>query len=299
MYVRIGADLSFRLIGPTPMLLMLYTHPTRSETLLSPEVLHTYPPLPIETFIDGFGNRCARIAPDSGNLRIWTESVVQDDGIPDSPIEGYDQAAVEDLPPETLQFLLSSRYCEVDVLADQAWQLFGHLPSGWRRVQGICDWVHQNVEFGYQFASKTKTAQNVLQERRGVCRDFQHLAITFCRCLNVPARYATGYLGDIGVPIDPNPGDFSAWFEVYLGGKWHTMDARHNMPRIARVLMARGRDATDVALTTSFGPAELTGFKVWTDELPGYSPPASPTIALPPWVEAHNSEADELHSAAT
>src|SRR5207302_1063843 len=177
------------------------------------------------------------------------------------------QDPVQELPVETLPFLLVSRYCEVDLLSDLAWNLFGQTPEGWPRVQAVCDWVQANVRFGYEHARATRTAAEVLAERVGVCRDFTHLAVTFCRCLNIPARYATGYLGDIGVAPVPAPMDFSAWFEVYLGGRWHTFDARHNVPRIGRVLMARGRDAVDVALTTSFGATELKEFSVWTDEV--------------------------------
>jgi transglutaminase-like putative cysteine protease len=173
---------------------------------------------------------------------------------------------VQELPAETLQYLMPSRYCEVDLLSPAAVELFGDVPRGWQRVQAICDWVHMKVTFGYPFARPTRTALDVFTERIGVCRDFQHLAVTFCRCLNIPARYATGYLGDIGVPPSPSPMDFSAWFEAYLEDRWWTFDARHNVPRIGRVLMATGRDATDVALTTSFGRAALTHFEVTTLE---------------------------------
>ena len=168
---------------------------------------------------------------------------------------------------DTLVFLLGSRYCETDRFTDIAWSRFGNLPKGWPLVQAICDYVHDRTKFGYEHASPTKTAWDAHSEQRGVCRDFAHLAITLCRCMNVPARYCTGYLGDIGVPPDPAPMDFSAWFEVYLGDRWYTFDARHNQPRIGRILMARGRDATDVAIVTSFGPGTLTGFKVRTDEV--------------------------------
>jgi transglutaminase-like putative cysteine protease len=177
------------------------------------------------------------------------------------------EVPVEYLPHETLQFLLSSRYCEVDLLSDTASWLFGGLPRGWQRVQAVCDWVHDHVTFGYEYARSTRTAMEVYNERVGVCRDFQHLAVTLCRCLNIPARYVTGYLGDIGVPAAPCPMDFSAWFEVYLEDRWWTFDARHNMPRIGRVLMATGRDAADVAITTSFGSAYLRKFEVVTDEV--------------------------------
>jgi transglutaminase-like putative cysteine protease len=178
------------------------------------------------------------------------------------------EISVEDLPDQTLLYLLSSRYCEVDLLSNTAAELFGGLPRGWRRVQAVCDWVHDHLTFGYQHARSTRTALEAYHERTGVCRDFQHLAITLCRCLNIPARYATGYLGDIGVPVMPLPMDFSAWFEVYLENRWWTFDARHNTPRIGRILIATGRDAADVAITTSFGTACLRKFEVFTDEVP-------------------------------
>ncbi len=164
-------------------------------------------------------------------------------------------------------YLLGSRYCDTDLLSDTAWQLFGGTPPGWARVQAICDHVHERLKFGYEYARPTRTAWDGFHEQLGVCRDFAHLAITLCRCMNIPARYCTGYLGDIGVPPDDTPMDFSAWFEVYLGGAWYTFDARHNAPRIGRILMARGRDATDVALTTTFGRCTLTGFTVHTYEV--------------------------------
>ncbi len=223
--------------------------------------------MPVEGFFDGFGNHCARIMAPAGKVRIWDDAIVEDDGQPDPIDPNAIQHPVEELPPDLLVYLLGSRYCEVDRLSDVAWALFGDAPMGWGRVQAVCDWVHDNVQFGYEHARPTKTAYDVYEERAGVCRDFTHLALTFCRCLNIPARYATGYLGDIGIPPQPHPMDFSGWFEVYLGGRWHTFDARHNTPRIGRVLMAHGRDAVDVALTTAFGVATLETFLVWTDEV--------------------------------
>jgi transglutaminase-like putative cysteine protease len=234
----------------------------------------------LQEFSDAFGNRCGRLVAPPGKLRLWNDTVVEDTGAPDVVRPDARQHPVEELPPEVLPYLLGSRYCEVDRLSDAAWELFGQTPLGWARVQAVCDWVHTQVRFGYQFARPTKTAFEVYTERQGVCRDFTHLAVTFCRCLNIPARYATGYLGDIGVPAAPFPMDFSAWFEVYLDGQWFTFDARHNVPRIGRVLMARGRDAVDVALTTSFGPANLEKFTVWTDEVQDAS--VSEPQRLPP-----------------
>ena len=175
--------------------------------------------------------------------------------------------AVEDLPAETLNFLLASRYCETDRLSEVAWNLFGQAPMGWGRVQAICDFVHRHIVFGYEYAGATKTAWDVFNEATGVCRDYAHLAVTFCRCMNIPARYCTGYLGDIGMPPPYGPMDFAGWFEAYLGGRWHTFDARNNMPRIGRVLIAQGRDAADVPITHTFGPNTLVSFKVWTDEV--------------------------------
>jgi transglutaminase-like putative cysteine protease len=267
MLIHVGYELVFNVPAPTAMLLMLYTHPSRAGTLRGPDRVRTEPAIPVHEFSDRFGNRCGRTVAPAGRLRLWNDTVVEDSGRPDPVHEDAAQHAVEDLPVEVLPYLFASRYCEVDRLSDLAWQLFGHTPPGWGRVQAVCDWVHEHVTFGYEYARPTKTAFDVYTERKGVCRDFMHLAITFCRCLNIPARYATGYLGDIGVPLAPFPMDFSAWFEVYLGGRWHTFDARHNVPRIGRVLMARGRDAVDVALTTSFGPALLEQFTVWTDEV--------------------------------
>ena len=281
MLIRLGYELVFDVPAPTPMLLLLYTHPSRADALRRPDHLRVEPDIPVEGFTDCFGNRCGRIVAPAGKLRLWNDTLVEDSGAPDPVRPEARQHAVQDLPAETLPYLFASRYCEVDRLSDIAWQLFGQAPLGWGRVQAVCDWVHANVQFGYQFARPTKTAYDVYTERQGVCRDFMHLAITFCRCLNIPARYATGYLGDIGVPPAPFPMDFSAWFEVFLDGQWHTFDARHNVPRIGRVLMARGRDAVDVALTTSFGPTRLDKFVVWTDEVagPGEAPEHAPTGA--------------------
>jgi transglutaminase-like putative cysteine protease len=268
MLIRIGHELAFRLPRPTPMLLMLYLHPAAAPALRQPERLRIEPETPIEDFLDWFGNRAARILAPAGSVRIRYDNVVEDSGRPEPAIQGLALAPVHTLAPECWRFLLGSRYCEVDRMSEIAWDLFGRTPETWERVQAVVDWVHANVRFGYEFARPTKTAFDVYTERQGVCRDFQHLAITFLRALNVPARYATGYLGDIGVPADPNPMDFSAWLEAFVGGAWHTLDARHNRPRPGRILMARGRDAVDVALTTSLGPTVLERFRVWTDEVP-------------------------------
>jgi transglutaminase-like putative cysteine protease len=242
-------------------------HPSRAGDLLEPDRLRIEPDVKQEQYTDGFGNICCRFTAPAGLIRLWNSTLIEDSGNPDAQDCSAREIPVADLPAETLRFLLSSRYCEVDLLSNTAAQLFGGLAPGWQRVQAICDWVHGNVTFGYEFASPTKTALDVYQDRRGVCRDFQHLAITFCRSLNIPARYATGYLGDICVPPTDAVMDFSAWFEVYLEGRWWAFDARNNQPRVGRVLMATGRDATDVAITTSFGNARLVHFEVTTDEV--------------------------------
>lgn len=268
MLIRIGFDLSFELSGPTPMVLLLFVHPSREADLRAPQELAVEPRVDVSHYTDLFGNHCARILAPAGMVALRMDSLIEDRGRPDrEPLE-VAQLPVQDLPNETLAFLLPSRYCEVDKLSDVAWQLFGATEPGWPRVEAICAWVHQHITFGYQFAGSTKTAFDVYTDGRGVCRDFNHLAVTFCRCMNIPARYVTGYLGDIGVPAAPYPMDFSAWFEVFLADRWHTFDARHNVPRIGRILMAVGRDAADVALTTNFGSAKLKKFLVISDDAP-------------------------------
>ena len=267
MLIQIGFDLMFDVPAPTVMLLMLRLHPSREESLQGPERLRVEPHVPIEEFLDPFGNRCGRLLAPAGPLRLRNDAVVHDSGELDAVCLDARQHDVNDLPADTLQFLLGSRYCEVDRLTETAWQLFGYTRPGWPRAQAVVEWCHTNVQFGYPYARPTKTAFDVFSDRQGVCRDFTHLAVTFCRCLGIPARYVTGYLGDIGIPPVPDPMDFSAWFEVYLDGRWWTFDARHNRSRIGRIVMARGRDAVDVALTTSFGPTTLTRFVVVTDEV--------------------------------
>ena len=267
MLIRLGYDIHFQVPAPVAMVAVLNVHPSRVPDLQHADEMQVSPNTPVDIYHDSFGNICSRIHAPAGNLALSASTVIQDSGEPDTEDLTAVQHAVHELPAEVLQFLLASRYCEVDLLSNIATELFGNTEPGWSRVQAICDWVHQKVTFGYHFARSTKTALNVYTERVGVCRDFQHLAITFCRCMNIPARYTTGYLGDIGVPPAASPMDFSAWFEAYLGGRWWTFDARHNQRRIGRVLMATGRDAADVAITTSFGSAQLTKFTVITDEL--------------------------------
>ena len=270
MYIRVGFEIVFELPSSIPMMALLHTHPEIAPLLRQPDVLRAEPELPIHEFLDGFGNRCARFLAPAGRLRLTGEAVVEDDGLPNPTNPEARQHPIAELPDECLPFLLASRYCEVDRLGNVAWELFGAVPPGWGRVQAICDWVHQHVAFGYEHARPTKTAYDVYQERNGVCRDYQHLAIALCRCMNIPARYATGYLGEHGVEPSNTPMDFSAWFEAYLEGQWWTWDARYNVPRIGHVLMARGRDATDCALTTSFGAANLEKFVVWSDRVENF-----------------------------
>lgn len=272
MLIRCGYELKFDCPVPTPMLAQLSIHPSRNKDLRTPHRIRADPDIPMYDYVDTFGNTCTRLVTPPGTLTLSADFVVEDPGATDRYAPHAPQIAVDRLPDEVLIFLLGSRYCEVDRLSETAWSLFGQTRPGWSRVQEIVDFVHGHVTFGYEHARATKTAWDTFQERRGVCRDFAHLAITFCRCMNIPARYATGYLGDIGVPAMDAPMDFSAWFEVYLGGDWYTFDARHNRPRIGRVLMARGRDATDTALTTSFGVAWLSGFQVRSDEVDAMPP---------------------------
>jgi transglutaminase-like putative cysteine protease len=269
MKLRIGYELIYECPKPTPMILTLNVHFSRTSDLIVPDYLLTDPSLPIHAYRDLFGNWCTRVVAPTGRTRFFTDARINDDGKPDVIAYEAGQTRVEALPEETLVFLLGSRYCETDRLSPVAWPLFTGAPLGWGRVQAICDFVHNHVTFGYAHARPTKTAWEVYQEKTGVCRDFAHLAIAFCRCMNIPARYCTGYLGDVGIrPVDA-PMDFSGWFEAYLDGSWYTFDARHNVPRIGRVLIARGRDAADVAISTTFGPNVLSSFKVWTDEVVG------------------------------
>ncbi len=271
MLIRLGYDIRFDLPCDVPFIGLVNVHPTRTQDLREPDELTVEPAVPVTCYTDSFGNRCTRFRAGRGPVRLYGSTLIEDSGAPD-PVDAFArEVPVEYLPQETLIYLLSSRYCEADLLSNVAAQLFGGTPRGWRRVQAVCDWVHSHVTFGYEFARSTRTALEVFNERVGVCRDFQHLAVTLCRCLNIPARYATGYLGDIGVPPSPSPMDFSAWFEVYLEDRWWTFDARHNEPRIGRVLMATGRDASDVAITTSFGVANLKKFEVVTEEVPSWT----------------------------
>lgn len=273
MLIRSEFDIHFQLPAPVTMVALLDLHPSvdslaRGVTPLSIEHVDGDSSLRLvaEKYTDTFGNRCSRINLPAGAVRLSGSNVVEIDGSPDPIKADARQAEVQDLPHDVLQFLLASRYCEVDRLCGLAGDLFGHVPKGWALAIAIRDWVHDHVRFDYKSARPTKTALDVLTERVGVCRDFQHLAITLSRAMNIPARYVTGYLGDIRSPY-AGAGDFSAWYEVFLDGRWWTMDARHNYPRIGRILMAAGRDATDVAITTTFGVANLTHFYVESNEI--------------------------------
>jgi transglutaminase-like putative cysteine protease len=267
MQIRVGYELVYQCPQEIPMILMLNIHYSRAQDIVMPDILSTEPCVPVMSHRDHFGNWCSRIVAPAGKLRLSATAVVRDPGTFDRFVPEAKQHAVRDLPEETLVFLLGSRYCETDLLGQIAWDLFANTPPGWARVQAICDYVHNYIVFGYENARPTKTAWEAFQERKGVCRDFAHLAIAFLRCMNIPARYATGYLGDIGVPPPYGVMDFAAWIEVYIGGEWHTFDPRNNVPRIGRVLIARGRDAADVAIATTFGASKLESFTVQTDEV--------------------------------
>jgi transglutaminase-like putative cysteine protease len=267
MQIRVGYELIYECPQPTPMILTLSVHFTRASDIVFPDHVRTDPVVPLAAYRDSFGNWCTRIVAPTGRIRLSSTAIVNDGGAPDPVVATAYQHPVQDLPEETLLFLLGSRYCETDRLSQAAWDLFGHAATGWGRVQAICDFVHNHIAFGYEHARPTKGAFDAFQERTGVCRDFAHLAIAFCRCMNIPARYCTGYLGDIGVAPPYGPMDFAAWMEVYLGGAWHVFDPRNNVPRIGRVLIARGRDAADVAISNAFGFATLLGFVVVTEEI--------------------------------
>ena len=268
MFIRIGYEIAIESMADTVLILALSPHSSFGGRIIGSDEVQAEPALPLETFLDTFGNRLTRLRAPAGRLRLWSDCIVEVDGAPDP----YDWTAVQhdvgDLPPETLQFLTASRYCDSDLLAPEALRLFGATEPGWARVQAICNHVHNHLTFGYGFGRPSKTASDAHREKTGVCRDFAHLAIAFCRAMSIPARYASGYLGDIGVP-PTGAGDFCAWFEVYLGGRWYTFDARYNTPRIGRVLMVRGRDAADGAMITSFGSYDMKAFRVWTNEVGG------------------------------
>jgi transglutaminase-like putative cysteine protease len=286
MKLKIGYELLYHFPQPTPVLMMLNVHYTRVSDLERPDHIVISPSVPISGYRDGFGNWCSRILAPAGAMRISADTVVSDTGLPDRKVSDAAQIPVQDLPGDALVFLLASRFCDSDRLADLAWTHFGKTAPGWARVQAICDFVHGHIAFGYEHARVTRSASEAYEEKRGVCRDYAHLAVAFCRALNIPARYCTGYLGDVGTPPPYPPGDFAAWFEAYLGGQWHTFDPRNNVPRIGRVLLARGRDAADVAITTTFGPNTLKGFRVWTDEVGAAALPVADVVPQTATAEA-------------
>jgi transglutaminase-like putative cysteine protease len=267
MRIRFGYELSYECPQNTSMILMLHAQPNAGQRLLIPDNLSTEPSLPRATYRDGYGNHCVRLEIPAGSVRVSADGLLEDSGLPEPAFPTAHEMAIGTLPPEALLYLLPSRYCESDLLASEAFGLFGHLAPGWSRVQSICDFVNRHVTFGYQFARCTRTALETFRERQGVCRDMAHLAISLCRAMNIPARYTTGYLGDIGVAAVDSPMDFAGSMEVYLGGGWHSFDPRNNARRIGRLAIARGRDAADVAISTTFGQAILKGFRVWTDEV--------------------------------
>lgn len=265
--IRVGYELVYRCPAPTPMIVTLSINYSRISDIIEPDHLVVSPSVPVRAYRDSYGNWCNRIVAPAGLIRLSANGVVLDSGLSDPVLPWLEERPLDALPEETLLFLLGSRYCETDLLTTTAWELFANTPPGWERVQAICDYVHQHIRFGYGHASPTKSACQVFHDREGVCRDFAHLAVAFCRCMNIPARYCTGYVSDIGEPPPHAEMDFAAWFEAYLGDRWVTFDPRNNKPRIGRILIARGRDAADVALTTSFGPSMLESFKVWTEAL--------------------------------
>jgi transglutaminase-like putative cysteine protease len=274
--IRFGYELTYTCPQPTPMVLMLNVHPSRAADLIVADDMRVDPDVPLSVYRDGFGNTCTRLEAPAGRINFTADGVIRSSGLPEAVFPYAREHAISSLPADTLVYLLGSRYCETESLMMDAWRLFGNVSPGWLRVQAICDFAHQHLLFGYPFARSSKTAWEAYSERQGVCRDFAHLAITLCRCMNIPARYCTGYLGDIGVPVADSPMDFAGWFEAYIGGAWHTFDPRNNQRRIGRILIARGRDAADVAISTTFGPNVLQSFKVWTAEVED-----SPASSLP------------------
>jgi transglutaminase-like putative cysteine protease len=267
MKIGVGFEISYAAAQPTPMVIMLSIHPSRRGDIIGTESITAEPDTPIGFYRDSFDNICGRLVAPAGGVTLRGSALVRDSGLPDAVAPAAQQVPIDQLPDDLLLYLMASRYCETDKLTDIAWSLFGNSRPGWDRVAAICDFVHGHVTFGYQHANHMKSAHDVYEQRAGVCRDFAHLALTFCRCMGIPARYCTGYMGDIGIPREPEPMDFSGWFQAWLSGQWYTFDARHNHPRIGRILMATGRDAADVALTTSFGRMTLVKFVVISDEV--------------------------------
>ena len=266
MLIRFGYEITINCWSATPIVTLLTIEDARQADVRVPEVFTTDPQIETSTYRDVFGSLCRRFIAPPGDLTLRSDSVIEDSGKVDPVAPDTPEVPVHALPDDCLIYLMGSRYCETDRLSQIAWNLFGAVPPGWSRVQAICDFAHQHITFNYQNARSTRTAFDAYEERTGVCRDFAHLAIALCRCMNIPARYVNGYLGDIHVPV-VDPMDFSAWMEVYLGDRWWTFDARNNKPRVGRIVLARGRDAADVAMLTSFGSHILNRFKVWAFEV--------------------------------
>ncbi|QLQ17524.1 MAG: transglutaminase family protein [Exiguobacterium profundum] len=267
MLIRYGYDITVDCAQDTPMISMMSVRDERLDDLRRQEAIVTTPPVPTTAYRDQFGNTCRRFVAPAYLFSIRADATIESAASPDPAFPAAREAPIAELPDQAILYLLGSRYCETDKLSQIAWDLFGQTPPGWTRVQAICDFVHNHIRFDYMKARVTRTAFEAWQERTGVCRDFAHLAVAFCRCMNIPTRYVNGYLGDIGVPVT-GPMDFAAWIEVFLDGRWHTFDPRNNMPRIGRIVVAYGRDAADVPLIHSFGPHVLKTFTVWTDEVP-------------------------------
>jgi transglutaminase-like putative cysteine protease len=267
MQIKVGFEITYASVQPTPMVIMLSIHPSRQTDIIGTEIITAEPYVPIGFYRDSFDNICGRLVAPAGGVTLFGSALVRDSGLPDVVNPAAEQVPIEKLPDDLLLYLMPSRYCETDKLTDTAWSLFGNTKPGWERVAAITEFVHKHVTFGYEHAHHMKSAHDVYEQKSGVCRDFAHLAVAFCRCMGMPARYCTGYMGDIGIPPEPSPMDFSGWFQAYLSGEWYTFDARHNVPRIGRILMGTGRDAADVALSTSFGRMDLKKFIVISDEV--------------------------------
>jgi transglutaminase-like putative cysteine protease len=267
MLIRYGFDIDIQLWQPTTLITAMDVHESQREAIVGENEFETSTGVRVQTWIDDEDNKLRRLTAGSGILSLKLNGVATNSGALDDCDPDAELVPAEDLPADTLPYLRSSRYCETDLLSNFAWSAFGSIPGGYERVQAVCDYVHDRLRFSYPEARPTRTAAEAMDEQVGVCRDFTHLAVTLCRCLNIPARYCNGYLGDIGVPPDPAPMDFNAWMEAYIGGRWYTFDPRHNARRVGRILIARGRDAADIPMITSFGPHKLTKFKVITDEI--------------------------------
>ncbi len=264
--VRVGCEFRYTAEVETAAVFQVQPLTTGPATLLR-QSWHTQPTLSRRAYTDLYGNDCERLTLPVGDtvLRYDALALVSD------AVDEVDFTAAQTpaalLPDDTLLYTLGSRYCLPDVLGDEAWRLFGNEKPGYGRVQAICDFVHAHLRFDYGSAAPTSTAADVYAAGCGVCRDYAHLAITFCRALSIPARYVFGYLPDIDVPPVPEPMDFAAWMEVYLGGRWWTFDPRNNAARKGRVLIGRGRDALDVAMVTTYGGPLLVGMEVWAEEV--------------------------------